>query len=105
MKKEITGITINNEEIHVDKKFKRNLRSSIFNAIITKNYTQNDRIRGSIAYVESIEKDYKNIICNYITKIIQRPILTGDIMIVNAFNGNKLYENLPDMKFVGVFVI
>lgn len=99
VKKEITGITINNEGIHVDKEFKRNLRSSIFNAIRTKNYTQNDRVRGSIAFVESIENGYKNRVFNYITKIIQRPNLTGDIEIVNAFNSNKLYENLPNMKF------
>ena len=99
VKKTITGITINNEEIHVDKSFKRNLRAAIFNSIVTKDYTINDRIKGSIAYVESIENGYKKRMCNYINKIIQNSSLMNDIDIVKAFNENKLYNELPDMRY------
>ena len=99
VKKTLTGITINNEEIHVAKKYKRNIRATIFNSIVNKDYSSNERIRGSIAYVDSIEEGYKGKMCAYIEKIIHNPKFTSDLEIVNAFNRNKLFKNLSDMVF------
>lgn len=99
VKKSITGITINNEEIHVDKEFKRKLRASIFNSITKKNYAVNDKIRGSIAYVNSIEPGYQEKICKYIEQISKRVELTSDLEVVKAFNENKIFKALPDMIY------
>ena len=99
IKKTVTGITINNEEVHVDKQFKRIIRSQIYNSFKTKNYDVNNQIQGKIAYVNSIENGYQEKIISYIKTIIVKPEFSSDIEIVNAFNKNKLYSILPDMVF------
>lgn len=99
VKKSITGITINNAEIHVDKKFKKNLRSMIFNSVKNKDYSKNDKIKGCIAYINSIEDGYQEKIRLYINKIINNDSLKNDVEIVQAFNDNKFYKVLPDMKY------
>ena len=99
VKKSITGITINNEEIHVDKKLKRDIRALIFSSIASKNYALNDKIRGSIAYVNSIEPGYQEKMINYIERIINKDELKNDLGVVKTFNENKLYKVLPDMKY------
>lgn len=99
VKKTVTGITINNEEIHVDKIIKRNLRAQIHYSILNKNYKDNEKIRGMIAFISSIENGYKDKMLNYISKLIQKSTFTGDKDIVKAFNRNKLYKELPDMKY------
>ena len=99
IKKTVTGITINNEEVHVDKQFKRIIRSQIYNSIKTKNYDVNNQIQGKIAYVNSIENGYREKIISYIKTIIVKSEFSSDIEIVNAFNNNKLYSILPDMVF------
>lgn len=38
----------------------------------------------------------------YITDIITKPELAGDQNIVDAFNRNKLFSELPDMVLVQV---
>lgn len=99
VKKTVTGITINNEEIHVDKEFKRIIRAQIYNSIKVKKYDDNDKIRGKIAYVNSIENGYQYKIVNYIKTIIEKPEFSGDFEVVNAFNKNKLFSILPNMVF------
>ena len=99
VKKSITGITINNEEIHVDKKLKRDIRALIFSSIASKNYALNDKIRGSIAYVNSIEPGYQEKMINYIERIINKDELKNDLGVLKTFNENKLYKVLPDMKY------
>lgn len=99
VKKTITGITINNEEIHVDKKFKKKIRTMIFNSIANKDYTQNDKIRGSIAYVNSIEEGYRDKMINYINQLTEKAQFKNNITIVNEYNKNKLYKKLLDMQY------
>lgn len=99
VKKTVTGITINDGNIHVDKKLKRDLRAQIFNSIKSKNYENNNQILGKIAYVNSIEEGFREKIIKYVTSITVRPEFTEDIDIVNAFNSNKLFTELPDMVF------
>ena len=57
---------------------------------------------GKIAYINSIEDGFKNKMLKYITDIIAKSELTGDQTIVDAFNQNKLFSELPDMRFVQV---
>ena len=99
VKKTITGITINNEELHVDKDFKKKIRAMIFNSIVNKDYSKNEKIIGCIAYVDSIEEGYKEKIFNYIIHVTEKEQLKDDIDIVNAFNKNKFFKSLPDMKY------
>ena len=102
VKKTVTGITINGDSIHVDKKFKRNLRAQIYQSIKSKDYGNNSQILGKIAYVNSIEDGFRNKMVKYITDIITKPELAGDQNIVDAFNRNKLFSELPDMVLVQV---
>lgn len=53
--KNVTGITINDDSIHVDKTIKSQSRAQIFQTIKAKDYTPNREILGKIAYVSSIE--------------------------------------------------
>lgn len=65
--------------------------------VATGDYTMNDKIRGYIAYVDSIEKNYKNKCISYLQKLSESTLcLFPDI--VKAYNGNKIYKELPDMK-------
>lgn len=100
VKKTITGITINYDGVHVDKKFKRNLRTQIFSSIISKDYSCNNQILGKIAFVDSIEDGFKNKMIEYIKSIIERSRFKADKSIVNAFNSNKLFFELPNMEYV-----
>ena len=100
VKKTITGITINDETIHVDKKLKRNIRAMIFNSILTRNYESNEKIRGLIAFISSIEEGYKSKIIDYINRTIKKEILCTKISVVKAYNENKLYSQLEDMIFI-----
>lgn len=100
VKKTITGITINYDSVHVDKEFKRLLRSQIFSSIKLKDYSSNNKILGKIAYINSIEDGFKEKIIKYIECIIQKSYLTSDKSIVEAFNSNKLFSELPDMEYV-----
>ena len=99
VKKTVTGITINNEELHVDKSFKRTIRAQIYTSVKFKKYYDNDKIRGKIAYVNSIENCYQEKIIEYIKTIIVKPGLTSNLEVVNNFNKNKLFPILPDMVF------
>lgn len=99
VKKTITGITINNEEVHVDKALKKKIRAMIFNSIVNKDYSRNDKIKGSIAYVDSIEKGYKQKIVKYIIQITEKKQFKNNIDIVNEYNKNKLFKSLPDMQY------
>ena len=99
VKKTVTGITINDDSIHVDKKFKRDLRAQIYCSIKLKDYQNNSQILGKIASVNSIEKGFRDKIIRYITNLITRTEFAGNIDVVNAFNDNKLFAELPDMVF------
>lgn len=99
VKKTITGITINNEEMHVDRMFKKRIRAMIFRSIVEMDYTKNDKIIGCIAYVDSIEAGYKERMKEYIIRIVEKSQFRNNIDIVNAYNENKIYKSLPDMEY------
>lgn len=97
VKKSITGITINNEEIHVDKAMKRKVRAMIFQSIAKKDFSNNDKIRGMIAYIDSIENGYRKKIVKYVNTLAHKKMFTQDSAIVEEFNANKLYKEINDM--------
>ncbi len=93
----VLGITINDNLIKAPKIIKRNIRAMIHTAIVTKDYSSNDKIKGYIAYVNSIESNYTEKIRTYIDKFYtsQYSLIPE---IVEAYNKNKFYSDLPDMK-------
>lgn len=99
VKKTVTGITINNYAVHADKKLKKKIRAMIFYSITNQDYSMNENIKGSIAFVNSIEKGYKEKIIKYIINITKKDYLKSNVYIVNKYNENKLFENLPNMKY------
>lgn len=103
--KKIIGITVNDGYIKAPKEMKKMVRAMIHYQIISGDYSNNDKIRGYIAYVESIEKNYRKKIVKYISKYYDDPItLFPDA--VEKFNANKLFSEIPDMilKDISQFV-
>lgn len=95
--KRILGVTINDGLLKAPKTLKRDVRAMIHYQIITGDYAKNDVIRGYIAYINSIEKNYKKKIINYISKYCNDPI-TLFPEAVKKYNENKMFKEIPDME-------
>ena len=95
-RKSVLNITINDNKIHVVKKYKRILRSKIFHAITTGDYHDKESIIGSIAYVTSIEEDFRSRIIEYINEIIKRDYVKKDCILVEKYNHNKFFSECND---------
>ena len=94
--KVVLGLTINDSLLKASKEMKRNIRAMIHYAVVTGDYAMNDKVRGYIAYVDSIEKNYKNKCIRYLQKLSESTLcLFPDV--VKAYNSNKIYQELPDM--------
>lgn len=95
--KEVLGITVNDNLLKAPKKMKRDVRRMLHYEVATGDYTMNDKIRGYISYIDSIEKNYKNKCINYLQNLSESTLcLFSDV--VKAYNDNKIYKELPDMK-------
>lgn len=95
--KELLGVTINDSLLKAPKEIKKSIRAMLHYEVATGDYTMNDKIRGYIAYVDSIEKNYKNKCIGYLQKLSESTLcLFPDV--VKAYNSNKIYKELPDMK-------
>ena len=97
MHKEVIGVTVNDGVIKAPKEMKRMVRAMIHYEIVTGDYSDNEKIRGYIAYIDSLEKNYRNKIIKYIEKYLDHTI-TLFPALVQEFNQNKLYNQIPDMK-------
>jgi len=95
-RKQVLGLTINDNQIKTSKEMKRKVRAIIHKAIATGVYTNNDTIKGYISFIESIEPGYTQKIKEYIKKLCSSSLcIHRDI--VDNFNQNKLFEDIPDM--------
>lgn len=95
--KVVLGVTINDSLLKAPKEIKKSIRAMIHYEVATGDYTMNDKIRGYVAYVDSIEKNYKNKCISYLQKLSESMLcLFPDV--VKAYNSNKIYKELPDMK-------
>lgn len=103
----VLGITINDNYIKASRIIKHNIRSMIHTAIVTKDYSSSDKIKGYISYINSVEPNYIDKIKTYINKLgLSQYSLIPEI--VEAYNKNKFYSDLPDMqisKVSDVFVV
>ncbi|PGS85285.1 retron St85 family RNA-directed DNA polymerase [Bacillus thuringiensis] len=96
--KKVTGITVNEKTVKASKKLKREVRTMIHHAFVTTDYSSNDRIRGYIAFISSIEEGYKDTIYKYINKLVNNENYRMFRDIVEAYNNNKIFKNMEDMK-------
>lgn len=95
--KTVLGITLNEGSLKAPREIKRSVRAMLHYEVTAGDYTMNDKIRGYIAYVDSIEKNYKKKCINYLQKLSESTLcLFPDI--VKAYNSNKIYKEIPDMK-------
>lgn len=99
----LLGLTINDQSVHVEYERKRKLRAKIYNSIVTGNYSNRLQIIGTISYIQSIEPNYKARVIKYISKIIQKEIVTSNKNLVDAYNKNKFYASLPDCVYSGKY--
>lgn len=95
--KVITGITVDNANLKAKKELKKFVRAAIFRSIVSKDYSQNDKIRGLISYIDSIEKGYTNKTIKYVNSLRIKSDFTNFADIVEEFNKNKLYKEVPNM--------
>lgn len=95
--KEVLGVTLNDGIVKAPKEMKKMVRAMIHFEIVSGDYSSNDKIRGYIAYIDSIEKNYRKKIIKYIEKYLDDTVtLFPDL--VQKFNVNKLFQEIPDMK-------
>lgn len=93
----LLGVTINNDRTKASKEVKRRIRAMIHYSMVTGDYSLNERIRGYISYINSIEDDYRKNCIDYINKLTQSSLSLFD-EIVEEYNKNKLFKELPNMK-------
>lgn len=94
--KKIVGVTVNDGLVKAPKEMKKMVRAMLHYSIVSGDYSNNDRIRGYVSYIDSIEKNYRKKIVKYITNYINDSItLFPDA--VKKFNDNKLFNEIPDM--------
>lgn len=95
--KEVLGVTINDGLLKAPKEVKKGIRAMLHYEVATGDYAMNDKIRGYVAYVDSIEKNYKNKCINYLKRLSESTLCLFP-NVVKAYNSNKIYKELPDMK-------
>lgn len=95
--KDIIGVTVNDGVVKAPKEMKRMVRAMIHFEIVSGDYSGNDKIRGYIAYIDSIEKNYRTKIVKCIDKYYDDTV-TLFPELVEKFNENKLFKEIPDMK-------
>ncbi|MPM20320.1 hypothetical protein SDC9_66749 [bioreactor metagenome] len=94
--KSITGITVNDRLIKAPKQSKKLVRAMIHHAVVSGNYSNSNKIRGYISYINSIEPGYKDKMLCYINGFKDDSItLFGDA--VAAFNSHKIYKDIDDL--------
>ena len=95
--KKILGVTVNNGMVKVSRELKRNLRALIHLQIATGDYSCNEQIKGYISYINSIETGYKQKMIDYIKSLTTSSLCLFP-ELVEAFNANKIYKEIPNME-------
>lgn len=95
--KKLLGLTVNDGLVKASKQLKNEIRSIIHYHISTGDYSDIEKTKGYISFINSIEKDYKSRIIEYITRL-SKSTLSMFPDLVSAYNTNKIFSELPDMK-------
>lgn len=96
-KKTVTGVTVNDGLIKAPSEMKRKVRAMIHKAIVTGDYSQSVQIKGYIAYISSIEDDFKDRVVKYIESFRKKDYCLFQNS-VNAFNDNKFFKSINDFQ-------
>jgi hypothetical protein len=99
-RKMITGVNINTKEVKANGKLKRKVRAIIHKSIMTGNYEQNDKIIGLIAFINSIEGNYRSKIIKYINSFEKKLQFPTDKKYIELYNKNKLFKKLKKFKYI-----
>lgn len=96
-RKQINGITIHRKEfdcseIKAPKELKRKIRTEIYRAIMSGDYSSKDHIIGEIMYVAYIEPDYLNRIKKYIVSISNKIKIFPEL--VEQYNNNLFFRDI-----------
>lgn len=94
--KTVTGLTVNDSKVKVNKAYKKKIRSIIHYMICTKDYSQLDSVRGMISYVSSIEEDYNEKIRKYIGSFYNKSVAVLEDVVLK-YNDNKIFPDMEDM--------
>lgn len=98
-RKVITGVNINSNKLKASKELKKRVRAMIHHSIMQQKYDQNDRIRGLVAYINSIEPDYKIKICNYINSFEDKVMFQPNSKdICEQYNKNKILKETKNLE-------
>ena len=95
-KKNILGVTVNDNLLKAPKEMKRMVRSMIHYQVATGDYTDIEKIRGYISYIDSIENNFKAKMISYTEKLAESQLSLFQNLVA-AYNENKLYSDMPDM--------
>lgn len=98
-RKSITGVNINSKEVKADGKLKRKVRAMIHKSIMTGNYEQNDKIIGMVAFIDSIEDNYRLKVIDYINNFEDKLQMPMDSKYIELFNKNKIFKEVKDFKY------
>jgi RNA-directed DNA polymerase len=94
----VTGITINDRNLKVKKKIKRNLRALIHFTISTGDYSRVHEINGYVSYINSIEPGYKDKMVIYINKLVEKNN-NHFKELVDSFNGSSMLQGTNSMEY------
>lgn len=98
-RKQVLGITVNDNLIKAPKDMKRMVRAMIYKTIVSGDYSAYSVIKGYISYIGSIEKDYVSKVKKYILNFYD-PKTHLDVSLIEAYNRNKFFSDMPDMIYV-----
>ncbi len=91
-RKRILGITINDGLVKAPKEMKRQVRAMIYQSIVLGNHLQDEKIKGYVAYIKSIEPKYDERVQRYCEKLSQMTAMEGGL----EDKYNDFFE-LPDI--------
>lgn len=99
----ITGITLAIDKgsqmgycLKARKELKRKIRAELFRTVMTGDYSHQNKIRGEISYVESIEPGYQENIKRYLSQTAKK--VAGFPELVEAFNTHPFYKDMPQVE-------
>lgn len=97
--KRITGLHIEKNKVVVPRKLKRKVRTMIHHTVVIGDYSDVDKIKGYIAFISSIEPNYRKKVSAYINKITSKQQYQIFEEIVNEYNSNKILQECNDMEY------
>lgn len=105
-RKIITGIIIHKSnktctpQLKTGQVIKRKIRSELFKAIVSGDYSEKTHILGEIAYVNQIEPGYKEKIRKYILSLGEKISIFPEL--VDAYNKSRFFQDLPILSLLEV---